>query len=69
MENVKTVRHIGFRLLVLLLSLLPCEVVADTLKQDGVDTRNTSRLLQRNLKQEKVQDKKRWIMKRTELIT
>ena len=36
MEHVKTVRHIGFRLLVLLLSLLPCEVVADTLKQDGV---------------------------------
>ena len=36
MEHVKTVRHIGFRLLVLLLSLLPCEVVADTVKQDGV---------------------------------
>lgn len=36
MEHVKTVRHIGFRLLVLLLPLLPCEVVADTLKQDGV---------------------------------
>ena len=69
MEHIKAVRHIGFRLLVLLLSLLPCEVVADTLKQDGVDTRNTSRLSQINLKQEKVQDKKRWIMKRTELIT
>ena len=68
MENVKTVRYIGFRLFVLFLSLLPCEVVADTLKQDGVDTRNTSQLLQRNLKQEKVQDKKRWIMKRAELI-
>lgn len=68
MEHIKAVRHIGFRLLVLLLSLLPCEVVADTLKQDGVDTRNTSRLSQINLKQEKVQDKKRWIMKRAELI-
>ncbi|MBQ9093748.1 MAG: hypothetical protein IJY03_07130 [Prevotella sp.] len=36
MEHIKAVRHIAFRLLVLLLSLLPCEVVADTLKQDGV---------------------------------
>ncbi|MDE5987395.1 MAG: hypothetical protein K2H16_09005, partial [Prevotella sp.] len=37
MRHIKTIRHIGFKLFVLLLSMLCCSAVADNLEQDCHD--------------------------------